>query len=187
VRQLIFIIFGGVAVFVFFKSILDFKYQAPTQPPSPIEQVEAILSQNPIPARSLHSIYRKFPDLVTKQLKNRTVEITGRVDRINVAGFEKDKAELSLENLTAPQIWLVNDLNTHRLFAEAKSHEKMQWEISQNRLYLVEYGFAVEENRKTYKAIRKIHTLTQGHQISFPCVLKKWNSGSLYFYYESIP
>ena len=65
---------------------------SPTPPPTPLEQVESALSSRPIQASSLHEIYTKFPDLVRKQLKNRTIQITGNVHQIMLTGFSKNKA-----------------------------------------------------------------------------------------------
>jgi hypothetical protein len=112
---------------------------SPTPPPTPLEQVESALSNRPIQASSLHEIYAKFPELVRKQLKNRTIQITGNVQQIMLTGFSKNKAELMIGNFTQPRIVLVDDINLHKDTLAETSNEKnlISWELDNSRLYLV--------------------------------------------------
>jgi|GEM_PF-4547049 len=159
---------------------------SPTRPPTPSEQVEFTLSNMPIQASSLHEIYAKFPDLVRKQLKNRTIQITGNVQQIMLTGFSKNKAELIIGNFAQPKIVLVHDLNLHKDILTEINNEKtlVSWELNSPRLYLVKklkptgsYNYRGYRDQKT-------HVFTTGMNLSLECRLKEWNASSLYFYFE---
>ena len=158
----------------------------PTPPPTPLEQVESALSNRPIQASSLHEIYAKFPELVRKQLKNRTMQITGNVQQIMLTGFSKNKAELMIGNFTQPRIVLVDDLNQHKDTLTETSNEKylVSWELNNSRLYLVTKTKSIGGN--SYRGYRdqKTHAFTIGRDLTLECRLKEWNASSLYFYHE---
>lgn len=178
--------------------IFGFEQKPPPTPvvtASPLEQVEAVLSQNPISAGSLHSIYLKFPELVRKQLNQRTITIRGVVRKMMVAGFKKQRVELFLSGLVNPQIALVVDLDDYKLFHEVNNSQQNGWEVAQGRIFLVRYEFVDEDTgpsgnlrpRRVLKAIEKRHVFTEGLEATHQCRLRNWNSASLYFFYEPTP
>jgi hypothetical protein len=163
---------------------------SPTPPPTPLEQVESALSNRPIQASSLHEIYAKFPELVRKQLKNRTIQITGNVQQIMLTGFSKNKAELMIGNFTQPRIVLVDDLNLHKDTLTETSNKDfiLLWELNNSRLYLVR---KIKPNSKNkfigVRGDQKKHFFTTGMNITLECRLREWNASSLYFYFEPQP
>lgn len=162
---------------------------SPTPPPTPLEQVESALSNRPIQASSLHEIYAKFPELVRKQLKNRTIQITGNVQQIMLTGFSKNKAELMIGNFTQPRIVLVDDINLHKDTLAETSNEKnlISWELDNSRLYLVTKTKSTGGNSyRSYKDQKK-HVFTTGMSLTLECRLREWNASSLYFYFEPQP
>jgi hypothetical protein len=162
---------------------------SPTPPPTPFEQVESVLSSRPIQASSLHKIYSKFPDLVRKQVKNRTIQITGNVKQIMLTGFSKNKAELMIGNFIQPRIVLVDDLNIHKDTLTETSNEKylVSWEINSSRLYLVTKTKSIGNNNYRGYIDKKTHIFTIGRDLTLECRLREWNASSLYFYCEPHP
>lgn len=163
---------------------------SPTPPPTPLEQVESALSNRPIQASSLHEIYAKFPELVRKQLKNRTIQITGNVQQIMLTGFSKNKAELMIGNFTQPRIVLVHDLNLHKDTLTETSNKDfiLLWELNNSRLYLVTKLKPNSKNKYIgFSGDQKKHFFTTGMNLTSECRLQEWNASSLYFYFEPQP
>lgn len=190
------VVLGG-AYFLWTK-VFDFESQKkprPVESASPLEQVEAVLSLDPIAVEALHSIYQKFPELVRKQLHQRTVRIEGTVHKMLVTGFKKQKIELYLGSLASPQIALVVDLDDYKLFGEVGGQEQTGWETQQGRVFLVRYEFVDEDTkpgrnispRKILRATEKRHVFTEGLEATHQCRLRNWNASSLYFFYEPTP
>ena len=131
----------------------------------------------------------KFPELVRKQLKNRTIQITGDIQQIMLTGFSKNKAELMIGNFTQPRIVLVDDLNLHEDTLKETSNEKylLSWELNNSRLYLVKKSKSIGGN--SYRGYRdqKTHIFTTGMKLTLECRLREWNASSLYFYFEPQP
>jgi hypothetical protein len=194
-KKFLLLIFLLAGAYYFWTQIFGFKQKAPPPPvvaASPLEQVEAVLSQDPISAESLHSIYLKFPDLVRKQLNQRTIKIRGIARKMMVTGFKKQRLELYLSGLANPRIALVVDLDDYKLFNEVTGSQQSGWEIAQGRVFLVRYEFVSEDSgpgrnlnpRRVLKAIGKRHVFTEGLDATQQCRLRNWNSASLYFFYE---
>ena len=68
---------------------------ASTPPPTPEQEVAALVGQSVIPAGELAAICSKYPKLVTKELKGKTVAVSGLLHKAMVSGIKSN--DLTLE------------------------------------------------------------------------------------------
>jgi hypothetical protein len=166
---------AGYFIWSFFRAESNEPETTPPPPQTPLEQVEAVLAKNPVHATELWAIYRKFPEIVRKQLKNRSINLSAKIGRIAITGIIKDKAELIVDQLSEPRVVLVDDMDLHRLKVGENRNETFSFDLNNSRLYLL-------INKKNPR-----HVFTEGLDAIHQCRLKNWNSSSVYFYLEPTP
>ena len=96
-----------------------FKPTQPTQPTpvviTPEEEVAKSIGKNPIHAEDLARIAEKYPDLLTKALKDRKISVRGVLKDAMVRGVGSNDLILDLEGNGKRSVCFVSDINRKRL------------------------------------------------------------------------
>ena len=116
----------------------------PTPPTTPEQIVGGVLSKTTIQATELGMVCSRFPEITYPILAHRPIKVTGLVEKIEVAGLDYDKAEITLEQSGSQHITILCNLKKYNeLYNSDTSCEKLwnncetSWKIIGRQLFFL--------------------------------------------------
>jgi len=121
---------------------------SPTPPPTPEQIVRGVLSKTSIQATELGMVCSRFPEITYPILAQRPIKVTGLVEKIEVAGLDYDKAEITLEQSGSQHITILCNLKKYNELYNSDTSCETSWKIIGRQLFFLarskEVGSAVK-------------------------------------------
>lgn len=104
---------------------------------SPKARIAALLNRSPIPARELAEALDRQPALTEAMLKNRPVQVEGKIKRIAVFGLASPVVELSLEGIPGRALIFRYDLEKYdSIVTSQRVRNSKKWLLISGRLFI---------------------------------------------------
>jgi len=157
----------------------------PTPPPTPEDQLQALLGGSPVDAAKLAALCEQFPQKANTILKGRKIKVIGTIKRLLVRGI--DSADLDIDLFGTSRFNVVFSTDNSRYNTEHTGYQGYGYKFVKSRNRLLKYSFQQKMDGGNYTTLDRV-IYTEGEKVTLEGFIEAIGPTRIKIHYaEGIP